>query len=662
MERLFTSVINAAATAFLFLIVLIPYKANGATIDTLPVQTLGGTDFVPVASDSGLILLSSDTNVASIHKGKIHLKKIGATVISAKEGSDSLSRPLWIHSPSSPVVNWGIRGVGKKIQSSLGDSAVAIAANGWHTLALKAAGTVVEDWGVDDITHAATPRGLQHVVAVAAGRLHALALKEDGTVAAWGLNTMGQTNVPQNLRNVLAVAAGNAHSLALRQDGTVVAWGDSSRGQTHVPQNLRNVVAIATGWFHTVALRQDGTVVAWGDSSYGQTRVPDSLSRVVAVVAGSYSSFALRDVGTVMAWGDGGYGQTHVPGSLEGGLAAAAGFAHAAAMTGIRQHITFPPLAEQVYGAADLAPGATATSGLLVEYVSADTSVAVIIEGKIHARSSGTVLITASQAGGGSNLAAASMSRSLTIAPRKLSLAGLKAWDKSYDGTVAARVGLDSLEGVVMGDSVRVVLGGARFIDATVGLNKPVTMDAPTLAGAAAANYQLGAVPSLSASIVASIGTGNSGDVARNTNNNKVLASGMEATTGRLELAVAVPSNFASAAQGGGAYSLAMGAGCFGQGSCLEADVFLPGAAEVTVSIYDNLGTSLITASHSVSAAELAGLEERVDGSRVLPLSWNLRASNGAAAAPGVYLWHLKATTANGQELETTRKMGIRGL
>jgi len=661
-ERLFTSVINAAATAFLFLIVLIPYKANGATIDTLPVQTLGGTDFVPVASDSGLILLSSDTNVASIHKGKIHLKKIGATVISAKEGSDSLSRPLWIHSPSSPVVNWGIRGVGKKIQSSLGDSAVAIAANGWHTLALKAAGTVVEDWGVDDITHAATPRGLQHVVAVAAGRLHALALKEDGTVAAWGLNTMGQTNVPQNLRNVLAVAAGNAHSLALRQDGTVVAWGDSSRGQTHVPQNLRNVVAIATGWFHTVALRQDGTVVAWGDSSYGQTRVPDSLSRVVAVVAGSYSSFALRDVGTVMAWGDGGYGQTHVPGSLEGGLAAAAGFAHAAAMTGIRQHITFPPLAEQVYGAADLAPGATATSGLLVEYVSADTSVAVIIEGKIHARSSGTVLITASQAGGGSNLAAASMSRSLTIAPRKLSLAGLKAWDKSYDGTVAARVGLDSLEGVVMGDSVRVVLGGARFIDATVGLNKPVTMDAPTLAGAAAANYQLGAVPSLSASIVASIGTGNSGDVARNTNNNKVLASGMEATTGRLELAVGVPSNFANAAQGGGAYSLAMGAGCFGQGSCLEADVFLPGAAEVTVSIYDNLGTSLITASHSVSAAELAGLEERVDGSRVLPLSWNLRASNGAAAAPGVYLWHLKATTANGQELETTRKMGIRGL
>jgi len=538
---------------------------------------------------------------------------------------------------------------------------VAVAAGRLHALALKEDGTVAA-WGLNTMGQTSVPQNLRNVLAIAAGNAHSLALRQDGTVVVWGDSSRGQTHVPQNLRNVVAIASGLAHCVALRQDGTVVVWGDSSRGQTHVPQNLRNVVAIATGWFHTVALRQDGTVVAWGDSSYGQTHVPDSLSRVVAVVAGSYSSFALRDVGTVMAWGDGGYGQTHVPGSLEGGLAAAAGFAHAAAMTGIRQHITFPPLAEQVYGAADLDPGATATSGLLVEYVSADTSVAVIIEGKIHARSSGTVLITASQAGGGSNLAAASMSRSLTIAPRKLSLAGLKAWDKSYDGTVAARVGLDSLEGVVAGDSVRVVLGGARFTDATVGLNKPVTMDAPTLAGAAAANYQLGAVPSLSASIVASIGTGNSGDVARNTNNNKVLASGMEATTGRLELAVAVPSNFASAAQGGGAYSLAMGAGCFGQGSCLEADVFLPGAAEVTVSIYDNLGTSLITASHSVSAAELAGLEERVDGSRVLPLSWNLRASNGAAAAPGVYLWHLKATTANGQELETTRKMGIRGL
>jgi len=696
MKLSYAKLCNVAVKTFWLPLLLFSHGAHAINLDTFSVQSLGAKDFAPLASsDSVLTLFSSDTNIASIHKGKIHLKNIGATTITVIEGKDSLFFPLWIHSPSSPVIDWGVHSVvGKKSHKFLGDSAVAIAANGWHTLVLLATGSVVENWGGDDITHTAPPQQLQHVVAVAAGRLHALALKQNGTVFAWGVNFVGQTSVPQGLSNVLAIAAGNSHSLALRQDGTVVVWGDNSRGQANVPQSLRNVVAIAAGldhcvalrqdgtvvawgdnsrgqtnvpstlqnvvaiaagWFHTVALRKDGTVVAWGDNSYGQTRVPDSLNNVVSVVAGSYSTFALRNVGTVAAWGDNGFGQTHVPDSIQGNLAAAAGFAHAVAMTGIRQSLNFEPLGDMVYGAPDLDPGATASSGLLVEYTSSDTSVATIVAGKIHARRPGSVLITGTQAGGGSYLAAASVSHTLLITQRVLSLSKLRAWDKAYDGSTFAKVSCDSLGNLVSGDSVSLALGAARFADANVGLAKPVTLEQLSLTGQDSAKYKLGSIPSLSANIVASTSTEQQG------NNGQVVASGIATTTGRLGLAVSVPNAFAKIVQGGGTGALTARTQCFGQGGCLEMDAYLPGAAEITISILDNLGASVISCSHVVSASDLAELEKRDDGSWMIPFAWNLRASNGVAVSPGVYLWRIKAITVDGQELETTQKVGIRG-
>jgi uncharacterized delta-60 repeat protein len=91
-------------------------------------------------------------------------------------------------------------------------------------------------------------------VAIAAGYYHSLALRADGTVVAWGDNYYGQTNVPAGLTNAVAIAAGYYHSLALRADGTVVAWGKNGSGQTTVPAGLTSAVAIAAGDYHTLAL------------------------------------------------------------------------------------------------------------------------------------------------------------------------------------------------------------------------------------------------------------------------------------------------------------------------------------------------------------------------------------------------------------------------
>jgi uncharacterized delta-60 repeat protein len=69
------------------------------------------------------------------------------------------------------------------------------------------------------------------VVAIAAGGYHSLVLRADGTVLAWGWNEYGQTSVPESLSNVVAIAAGFQHNLVLQADGRIVGWGWNEYGQ-----------------------------------------------------------------------------------------------------------------------------------------------------------------------------------------------------------------------------------------------------------------------------------------------------------------------------------------------------------------------------------------------------------------------------------------------
>src|SRR5206468_3214888 len=99
--------------------------------------------------------------------------------------------------------------------------------------------------GNNSVVDSTTPvqaSGLGGVVAVAASGYHSLALRADGTARAWGLNDRGQlgdgttTNrkvpvVVKGASGVVALSAGEKHSLGLRSDGTVWAWGANDKGQ-----------------------------------------------------------------------------------------------------------------------------------------------------------------------------------------------------------------------------------------------------------------------------------------------------------------------------------------------------------------------------------------------------------------------------------------------
>jgi len=92
-----------------------------------------------------------------------------------------------------------------------------------------------------------------------------------------------------------------------------------------------------------------------------------------------------------------------------------------------------------------------------------------------------------------------------SITPKPLTISGLVANDKVFDGNTSATLsGTATLVGVLTADLSAVALGGtpvANFNDPSVGLSKPVTVTGYTLTGTASGNYSLTQPAGLEANI-----------------------------------------------------------------------------------------------------------------------------------------------------------------
>jgi hypothetical protein len=229
------------------------------------------------------------------------------------------------------VLAWGGNSSGQTTLPTILSGVTAIAAGGYHSLALKSNGTVI-GWGSNVFGQRTIPAGLSGVTAIAAGNTHSLALKGDGTVVGWGNNTVGAANIPAGLSDVIAIAARSNYNLALKSDGTVVGWGNNDFGQTIIPAGLTDVIAIAAGDYHSLALKSDGSVIAWGLNTSGQSTPPSGLRGVTAIAAGASYSLALKSDGTVVGWGGNNYGAANIPAGLSDVIAIAAGTSHSLAL------------------------------------------------------------------------------------------------------------------------------------------------------------------------------------------------------------------------------------------------------------------------------------------------------------------------------------------
>ena len=77
------------------------------------------------------------------------------------------------------------------------------------------------------------------------------------------------------------------------------------------------------------------------------------------------------------------------------------------------------------------------------------------------------------------------------ITTKQVTVSGLAAMDKIYDGTVLATVSGGTIVGAIAGDSISVRSATGTFNNKNVGLAKPVTLNGLSLGGADAANYSL---------------------------------------------------------------------------------------------------------------------------------------------------------------------------
>jgi alpha-tubulin suppressor-like RCC1 family protein len=187
---------------------------------------------------------------------------------------------------------------------SSANPAVGLAAGGYHSVAVRADGTLVA-WGNDDAGQTDVPAGLDRVVGIAAGLYHNVAVRADGTIRTWGLiyNGTGYDLATKSLpvlSGVTQVVAGSGFSAALLSNGTVQAWGKILSGSSYVNAStamagLTGVREIVAGAHHLVALLSDGTVRVVGRTDEGEDTLPSTATQSInRIGAGSYHAFAIR--------------------------------------------------------------------------------------------------------------------------------------------------------------------------------------------------------------------------------------------------------------------------------------------------------------------------------------------------------------------------------
>jgi len=291
-----------------------------------------------------------------------------AVVITNTFGSVTSSPAhLKVSTARGHVVAWGDNQYGQTNVPTGLTNVMALSAGGYHSVALKSDGTVVEwgdtgfipagasniiasdisanldlvlkddnsvgGWGLNLYGEATVPAGLSNAVAVTAGFDFSAALNADGTVMAWGNVPLQMSNALAKLTSIVAISAGDDHLLLLASDGTVLALGENFAGQTDVPAGLSNVTAIAAGGKHNLALKTDGTVVAWGADWYGQANVPTDLANVTAIGGGLGTSLAVKRDGTMVTWGQFDQGRANIPpNGLSRVAAVASGYTHSLAL------------------------------------------------------------------------------------------------------------------------------------------------------------------------------------------------------------------------------------------------------------------------------------------------------------------------------------------
>lgn len=228
---------------------------------------------------------------------------------------------------------------------------IDIAAGGFHSLVLKADGTIWA-WGLNGNGQLGTGNTTSQDTAVqvgtdddwisvAAGQAFSYGIKSDSSLWAWGWNdygTLGLGNLDPALSPVqvspgskwISIGAGGYHTLAIRSDSTLWSWGQNPDGQlgdgsvvnssSPVQVSTAHWSRVSAGFEFSLAVDASGNLYSWGfngngqlgNGSSGAPNVPTQImtsTTVSEIAAGSTFAFAIAADGSLWGWGYNGNGQ-----------------------------------------------------------------------------------------------------------------------------------------------------------------------------------------------------------------------------------------------------------------------------------------------------------------------------------------------------------------
>jgi hypothetical protein len=174
----------------------------------------------------------------------------------------------------------------------------------------------------------------------------------------------------------------------------------------------------------------------------------------------------------------------------------------------------------KTYGDDDFTIPVNSVSNGSISYI-INSGPATIVNGKIHITGVGTLTVTINQAASGNYSAASVNCSAITISPKPLTVTGITAADKIYNGDITATLNTSNaaLQGVIKypngtSDNVTLNVGSAlgEFLSDSVGEGKTVTVSGLTISGTDASKYTL-IQPTTTAAIKAS---GASGTITMN--------------------------------------------------------------------------------------------------------------------------------------------------
>lgn len=330
---------------------------NGQTITFAPLaaKQVGDADFDPGATASSQLPVtysSFDTTVATIVNNQVHIVAAGTTQIKASQAGNTTYQ-------AAPDVTQSLT-VSKKPQT-IAFSPLAnryVGDSDFNAGATASSGLVVT-YSSSDTTVATIVGGNVHIVGA-------------GTT---------QIKASQAGNNMYLAAADTIQSLTVNKRAQTIAFSPLANKYVGDPD------------FTLTAIASSGLAVTYSSSD---TTVATIVGGNVHIVGAGTTQIKASQAGNYM-------------------YLAAADTIQSFTVNKRPQTIAFSSIPSKFVGDPDFSPGATASSGLAVNYTSSDTTVATIVGGNVHIVAAGTTQIKASQPGNYMYAAAADTSQTLTV-------------------------------------------------------------------------------------------------------------------------------------------------------------------------------------------------------------------------------------------------------